>query len=211
MKEQIKQSSLGGKELAGLQKATFGYFLKETNRDNGMVPDNTKQDSAASITAIGFALTAYPIGVERGYLTRAEAVERTLVTLRFFWNSEQSDAPDATGYRGFYYHFLDMQTGRRAPDSELSTIDTAFLLAGFLTAGMYFDRETKKEKEIRTLALALYARADWHWAQNGALKVSLGWKPETGFIKYRWEGYSEALILYVLGLGSPTHALPAVS
>jgi hypothetical protein len=131
--------------------------------------------------------------------------------LRFFWNSEQSEAPDATGYRGFYYHFLDMQNGRRAPGSELSTIDTAFLLAGFLTAGMYFDRETKKEKEIRTLSQALYARADWRWAQNRALKVSHGWKPETGFIKYRWDGYSEALILYVLGLGSPTHALPAES
>jgi len=135
VKEQIEQPSLGEDELAGLQKATFGYFLKETNLDNGMVPDSTKQNSVASITAIGFALTAYPIGVERGYLTRAKAAERTLVTLRFFWNSEQSEAPDATGYRGFYYHFLDMHTGRRAPDSELSTMDTAFLLAGFLTAG----------------------------------------------------------------------------
>ena len=211
MKEGIEQSSLGENELGDLQKATFGYFLKETNRENGMVPDSTKQNSAASITAIAFALTAYPIGVERGYLTRAEAVERTLVTLRFFWNSEQSEAPDATGYRGFYYHFLDMHTGRRAPGSELSTMDTAFLLAGFLTAGMYFDRETKKETEIRTLSQALYARTDWPWAQNGALKVSHGWKPETGFIKYRWEGYSEALILYVLGLGAPTDPLPTES
>jgi hypothetical protein len=89
--------------------------------------------------------------------------------------------------------------------------DTAFLLAGFLTVGTYFDRETKKEEEIRTLSHALYARADWQWAQNGALTVSHGWKPETGFIKYRWEGYSEALILYVLALGSPAHALPAES
>ena len=133
------------------------------------------------------------------------------MTLRFFSNSEQSKNPVATGYKGFYYHFLDMQTGRRAPDSELSTIDTAFLLAGFLTAGMYFDRQTKKEEEIRRLSDALYTRADWQWAQNGALTVSHGWKPETGFIKYRWEGYNEALILYVLALGSPAHALPAES
>jgi hypothetical protein len=211
MKEKIEQLSLGEDKLAALQKSTFGYFLKETNSENGMVPDSTKKGAFASITAIGFALTAYPIAVERAYLTRAEAVKRTLVTLRFFWNSPQSDSPDATGYHGFYYHFLDMQTGRRAPRSELSTIDTAFLLAGFLTAGMYFDRETKKETEIRTLSQALYGRADWPWAQNGALKVSHGWKPETGFIKHRWEGYNEALILYLLGLGAPTHALPAES
>ena len=207
----IEQPSLGEKELAELQRNTFGYFLKEANLTNGMVPDSTKKESFASITAIGFALTAYPIGVERGYLTRAEAVARVLTTLRFFWNSEQSAEPTATGYKGFYYHFLDMQTGRRAPGSELSTIDTTFLLAGFLTASMYFERETKKETEIRGLAHALYARTDWQWAQNGALKVALGWKPETGFIRYRWEGYSEALLLYVLGLGSPAHALAAES
>lgn len=211
MKNETPQPSLGEAKLAALQKSTFGYFLQETNPANGLVPDSTKQDSAASIAAVGFALTAYPIAVERVYLTRALAVERVLTTLRFFWESPQSDAPDATGHRGFYYHFLDMQTGRRAAGSELSTIDTALLLAGFLTAAMYFDRETKKETEIRTLAQALYARVDWHWAQNGALKVSHGWKPETGFIRHRWEGYSEALILYLLGLASPTHPLPAES
>ncbi len=211
MKETIAQSSLGEKKLATLQKSTFGYFLEETNPENGMVPDSTKKDAFASIAAIGFALTAYPIAIEREYLTRADAVARILTTLRFFWDSPQSDAPDATGYHGFYYHFLDMKTGRRAGRSELSTIDSAFLLAGFLTVGLYFDRETKKEAEIRTLAQALVARAEWTWAQNGALKVSHGWKPETGFIKHRWEGYNEGLILYLLGLGSPTHPLPAES
>ncbi|MDQ3650022.1 MAG: hypothetical protein M3458_07010 [Acidobacteriota bacterium] len=203
----IDQPSLSDEELDKLQKSTFGYFLKETNLENGMVPDSTREGAHASITAIGFALTAYTIGVEREYLTRAEAVERTLVTLRFFWNSPQSAEPDATGYQGFYYHFLDMKTGRRAQDSELSTIDTTFLLAGALAAGMYFDRDTPEEQEIRTLASALYARADWQWAQNGELKVSHGWKPEAGFLKHWWEGYSEALILYMLGLASPTHPL----
>ncbi|MDQ3215810.1 MAG: hypothetical protein M3P99_07015, partial [Pseudomonadota bacterium] len=168
------------KELGKLQKSTFGYFLEETNRDNGMVPDSTKENSAASIAAIGFALTAYPIGVEREYLTRSEAVKRVLATLRFFWNSPQSKESDATGYQGFYYHFLDMQTGRRALACVLSTFDTAFLLAGALAAGMYFDRDTPEEREIRTLADALYARADWQWAQNGKLKVSHGWTPEKG-------------------------------
>ncbi len=211
MKANIEQPSLSDQALAELQKATFGYFLKEANLESGMVPDSTRQNSPASITAIGFALTAYTIGVEREYLTRAEAVERTLVTLRFFWNSEQSKRPNATGYKGFYYHFLDMQAGRRVNDSELSTIDTTFLLAGVLTAGVYFDRETAEEEEIRTLAHALYARADWQWAQNRGKTVTHGWKPETGFIKHRWEGYSEGLLLYVLGLGSPTHPLPLES
>jgi len=208
---QVDQPSMTDKELGKLQKSTFGYFLKETNPENGMVPDSTKENSAASIAAIGFALTAYPIGVEREYLTRSEAVQRVITTLRFFWNSPQSEEPDATGYQGFYYHFLDMKTGRRANRSELSTIDTTFLLAGALAAGMYFDRDTPDEREIRTLADALYARADWQWAQNGKLKVAHAWKPEKGFLKHHWDGYSEALILYALGLGSPTHPLPTES
>ncbi len=210
----VEQASLTDEELAQLQKSTFAYFLRETNPENGMVPDSTKDNSAASITSIGFALTAYPIGVERKYLTRTEAIDRVLTTLRFFSNSEQSDAPDATGYKGFYYHFLDMQTGRRAANCELSTIDTTFLLAGALTAGMYFDRQTSGEREIRTLAEALYARADWQWARNNGSNgstVAHSWKSGKGFQKYRWEGYSEALMLYVLGLGSPTHPLPAKS
>ena len=211
MKKLPESTPFPVEDLARLQQCTYAYFLKETHRANGMVPDSTKQGSAASIAAIGFALTAHTIGVERGYLTRADAIERTLVTLRFFWNSEQSKSPQATGYRGFYYHFLDMKSGRRAGECELSTIDTSFLLAGCLTAAMYFDRPTKIEAEIRTLAHALYARADWHWAQNGGLAVSHGWTPELGFIEHRWEGYSEALILYVLGLGSPTFPLPAES
>jgi len=101
-----------------------------------------------------------------------------------------------------------MNTGSPVWNCEISTTDTTYLLAGALTAAMYFDRETNEEREIRTLAGELYARADWQWAQNGGLTVTHGWKPETGFIKYRWTGYSEALILYVLGLGSPTFPLP---
>ena len=211
MKTKIEQASLGAAKLAQIQKSTFGYFLEETNLANGMVPDSTKENSAASIAAIGFALTAYPIGVERGYLTRAEAVKRTLTTLRFFQESEQSSSPNATGYQGFYYHFLDMKSGSRAMGSELSTIDSAFLFAGMLTAAMYFDRATAPEREIREHAAALYARANWQWAQNGKLKVSHGWKPEEGFLESVWEGYSEGLILYILGLAAPTFPLPAES
>lgn len=195
--------------LETLQRESFAYFLHETNPVNGLVIDKTATDWPASIAATGLALAAYPIGVERGYLSRARAIERTLATLRFFWNSPQGPEPDATGYKGFYYHFLDMRTGRRAWRCELSTIDTTFLLAGALTAGLYFDGDTPDEREIRSLADELYRRADWRWAQNDGATVTHGWKPESGFLAYRWEGYDEALLLYVLGLGSPTHPLPS--
>ncbi len=210
-KTKIDQPSLGRSKLAQIQKSTFAYFLQESNPANGMVPDSTREGSAASIAAIGFALTAYPVGVECGLVTRAEAARRTLATLRFFWESEQSPAANATGYQGFYYHFLDMETGQRALESELSTIDSAFLLMGMLTAGRYFDRDTAAEREIRVHAAALYTRANWQWALNGKLKVSHAWKPGKGFEKYVWEGYSEALILYLLGLAAPEFPLPAES
>lgn len=198
-------------ELEDLQRESFSYFLHETNLENGLVLDRTDKNWPASIAAVGLALASYPVGVERGYIPRDEAVRRTLTTLRFFWNSHQGPEPDATGYQGFYYHFLDMQTGRRAWKSELSTIDTALLLAGVLTAQIYFDGDTLNEHEIRVLADGLYRRADWQWAQNRADTVTHGWKPEQGFLKYRWKGYDEALLLYILGLGSPTHSLPVES
>jgi hypothetical protein len=137
-------------DLDTLQRETFGYFLHEANPVNGLVVDKTETNWPASIAATGLALACYPVGVERGFMTRSAAVERTLETLRFFWNSPQGPEPDATGYRGFYYHFLDMQTGRRAWRCELSTIDTTFLLAGALAAAEFFNANTKAEAEIRT-------------------------------------------------------------
>ena len=196
-------------DLENLQRESFAYFLHETNPANGLVRDKTAPDWPASIAATGLALAAYPVGVERGFMSRATAVNRTLATLRFFRNSPHGPEPDATGYHGFYYHFLDMQTGRRTWQCELSTIDSTFLLAGALTAGLYFDADKPDEQEIRSLADALYLRADWQWAQNGGATVTHGWKPESGFLGYRWEGYDEALLLYILGLGLPTHPLPA--
>ena len=203
--------AMSDETLGKLQRDTFEYFLKESNRANGMVPDNTRQGAHASITAIGFALTAYTIGVERGFVTRREAVKRTLTTLRFFRDSEQSEDPGATGYKGFYYHFLYMDSGRRAWESELSTIDSTFLVAGMLTSAAYFDGDAPEEREIRAIAEKLYVRVDWEWALNAGETVSMGWKPESGFLPYRWEGYSEALILYLLALASPTHPIPAES
>jgi hypothetical protein len=118
------QTQISETELRQLQRSTFGYFLNETNQENGLVPDNTRKGSHSSIAAIGFALAAYPVGVERSFVTREEGASRTLTTLRFFSNSAQGKESDATGYKGFYYHFLDMKTGRRAWKSELSTIDS---------------------------------------------------------------------------------------
>jgi hypothetical protein len=198
-------------ELESLQRETFSYFLKETNSRNGLVVDKTAADWPASIAATGLALAVYPVAVERGFISRAAAIETVLTTLRFFWTSPQGPEPDATGYHGFYYHFLDMQSGRRAWRCELSTVDTTILLAGALTAAAYFDAAAPDEEEVRTLADGLYRRAEWSWAQNGGLTVTHGWKPESGFLPYRWEGYDEALVLYVLGLGSPTHPLPEES
>ena len=197
--------------VSRLQTDAFNYFVKEVDPRTGLVRDSTKQGWPSSITAVGMALSAYPVGVERGLITRDEAIERTLRKLRFFAHSEQSRRPNATGYKGFYYHFLDMQTGQRAWQCELSTVDSTFLFAGMLLAGQYFDQESPDEQEIRKLAVDLYQRADWTWALNRGPTLTHGWLPESGFLDYRWDGYDEALLAYALGLGSPTFPLPVES
>lgn len=207
----MRPRTRGDVDLAKLQRDTFGYFLEETNPHNGLVPDSTREGAPSSIAAVGFALAAYAVGAERKFLSRSDAVRRVLTTLNFLWDSHQGEAREATGFKGFFYHFLDIQTGRRTWKSELSTIDTTFLLAGALTAATYFDRESAPERQVRTVVDALYRRVDWRWAQNGGLTVAHGWTPERGFMRYRWEGYNEAILLYVLGLGSPTHPLPEES
>ncbi|MEO8879102.1 MAG: glucoamylase family protein [Gemmatimonadaceae bacterium] len=194
--------------MDALQRDTFNYFVHEANPVNGLIIDKTQPGSPASIAAVGLALSSYPVGVERGFMTRTDAIRRTLATLRFFQTSVQSTDAEATGYKGFYYHFLDMGSGKRAWKCELSTVDTAFLLAGMLTVAAYFSGSTADEREIGELADELYRRTDWNWAQNGGIAVTHGWKPESGFLPYRWQGYDEALFLYLLGLGSPTHPLP---
>jgi hypothetical protein len=204
----MKQPPLSDDALFKLQRDTFGYFLHETNLHNGLVPDNTRKGAHSSIAAIGLSLATYPVAVERNYISRSEAVARVLTTLRFFWNSEQSPEPDATGYKGFYYHFLEMESGRRAWSCELSTIDSTILIAGSLAAACYFDQESGQEQEIRKLADDLYRRMEWPWMLSDSGKVLMAWQPEDGFLPWCWEGYNESILLHVLALGSPTFPLP---
>ncbi len=162
----------------------------------------------SSIAAIGFGLTAYGVGAERGYVTRDAARDRTLATLRFLWRAPQGPGTDGvTGYRGFFYHFLDMAEGRRHATTELSSIDTALLMAGVLFAQSYFDRDEAGEREIRELAEALYRRVEWTWMQARPPLIAMGWRPERGMTPHDYRGYEEAMLLYVLALGSPTHPI----
>ncbi len=163
--------------LDDLERAAFGYFLQAVNPANGLIADTSRENSPCSIAVVGFALSAYPIAVERGWMARADAVACTVAALRFFHDSDQSGTDDATGYKGFYFHFLDMQTGKRVWRSELSMIDTALLIVGVLTAAMYFTANTPEEIELRQMADALYRRIDWRWAQNSNPTISHGWKP----------------------------------
>ena len=202
---------LTDRDLGLLQFSTVLYYLHETNPDNGLVRDKTDPNAPVSIAAVGMALATIPIIVERGVIYRDFAAKITLKRLRYLLQAPQGSEPDASGYKGFFYHFLDIETGRRVWECELSTIDSAFLFAGALTAGAYFDRDTPNETEIRALADALYQRADWNWARNGEATLTHGWRPETGFIPHRYQGYDEGLLLYILGLGSPTYPLPLES
>lgn len=191
--------------IAELEEATFGYFVRMTNPENGLVLDSTRVDAPATIAGSGMALTCYAVAAERGYLPRADLARRARTTLEFFWHSEQSDAPAATGYKGFFYHFLDADSGARVHNSELSTIDSAIIFAGALTAAAYFDGDSADERAIRQLAVDIYGRADWVWASPRGPAISHGWRPRGGFLAYDWRGYNEAMFLYVLALGSPTH------
>lgn len=189
-----------------IERRTFDYFWQVTDPASGLVPDRYPTPSFSSIAAIGFGLTAYPIGVERGYVPRADARQRTLATLRFLHAAPQGPEPAGNaGHRGFFYHFLDMATGTRHETIELSTVDTALLMAGVLFSASYFDAPDADEAEIRRLADELYRRVEWDWAAPRAPAIAHGWTPEGGFLPHDWRGYNEAMIVYLLALGSPTH------
>ena len=194
--------------LETTSRQAFTYFEEHANPQNGLVADSSRAGSPASIAATGMALSLYPVAAQRGWWRRERALQLTLNTLRFFADSTQSEARDATGFGGFYYHFLDMASGERAWKCELSSIDSALLFAGMLTARAYFDRDTPDEREVRERAESLWARADWNWMCDESGAVSLGWKPKRGFLPYAWRGYNEGLLISILGLGSSSHPLP---
>ncbi|MBV6831236.1 glucoamylase family protein [Xanthomonas euvesicatoria] len=195
--------------FSDIERRTFQFFWDTTNEVNGLSPDRFPSRPFASIASVGFALTAYPIGIENGWVSRNQAIDRTLTTLKFFRDAPMG--PQKTGragYKGFYYHFLDMQQGNRY-DSwvELSSVDTALLMMGVLFTQSYYDGDDPREKEIRQIADTLYKRVDWRWLQQRAPLISMGWFPESGFINHDWMGYNEAMMLYILALGSPTHGV----
>ena len=200
----VRQTAL----IDTIGQRTFQWFWDTTDPNTGLTPDRWPRKDFSSVAAIGFALTAYPIGAERGWISRSQSATRTLTTLRYLYQLPQgADAIGMAGYKGFYYHFLDFNEGRRFDKVELSTIDTALLLAGALFCQSYFARDDGTETAIRAYADSLYRRVDWTWAVTRPPALSHGWHPETGFIISDWKGYNEAMIAVVLGLGSPTHPL----
>ena len=199
--------------LDTLQHSAFQYFWTEANPANGLVKDRNTPGSVSSLAATGFGLSAICIGVDHAWVTRTAAQTRVHTTLQTFYNGPQSSAASGTiGYQGLFYHWLDMNTARRTWDSELSTIDTALLFAGILDARQYFSSNDPTDVQIRFLADTLYRRANWNFARNFDAGIYMGWKPGTGFLNFgRWIGYNEAMILYVLAIGSPTKPIPPVA
>lgn len=203
--------------LEDTERAHFNYFRQNSDPDTGLTKDRSTPDSAASIAATGFSLTAYPIAAERGWISRDEAVDYTLKVMRTLSNVPQGEsAAGQSGNHGLFYHFLDMKEGTRTWNSELSTIDTALLMSGVLFARDYFKADSSKEAEIRRLSDDLYRRVDWNWMldkENG--RIRMGWYPDNaaghkqGFDNNHWYGYNEAMILELLALGSPSHPVPA--
>ncbi len=197
--------------LDHLQRTAFDFFWQEANSRNGLIPDRTRTNSKCSIAAVGFGLSALPIGVEHGWVSRSAAAARAAVTLRTFARGTQGPEAEGTiGHRGWFYHFLEMDTAQRAWKCELSSIDTALFLAGALDAAGFFGQSGDPvEREIRDLADRLLSEVDFEWMRNSGDTLTMGWHPERGFIRSRWQGYNEAMILYLLALGSPRNPLPA--
>jgi len=192
--------------LGDLQEASFRYFWDLASPRTCLVPDRHPTPSFSSVAAVGFGLTAIPVAVERGWVTREAARDRVFRTLRFFADAPQGPAPAGmTGYRGFFYHFLDMETGQRFEKVELSSIDTALFLSGALFCREYFDGAHPDEAAIRDTADALYRRVEWDWMRPRPPRIAMAWTPEEGFGVSDWWGYDEGMILHVLALGSPTH------
>lgn len=194
--------------LEDLKFKTFSYFWKNVDLQTGQIPDRYPTRTFTSIAATGFGLTSYIVGIENNFIPRKDGSEKVKFTLEWLWNSEQgAETSGVTGYQGFYYHFLHFESGHRFKKVELSTIDTGLLMAGILSCQSYFSEDEPTENEIRMLADSLFLRVNWQWAMDGQETMSMGWHPESGFISSRWEGYNEAMLLIIMGLGSPKHPI----
>lgn len=191
-----------------LQREAYAYFSATMHASGLLVPDSSRPGALVSIAGVGLGLTASIAAVSHGLLEREQALQQALTVLRLFERSRQGPERDATGHRGFYYHYLDPVTHRRAGRCELSSIDTGLLIAGGLACRQFFDRDDAREHELRELADGLYRRVDWRWMLNGGPTLAHGWTPERGFLAARWAGYTEGLLLYVLAVGSPTFSIP---
>ena len=190
--------------LEDVERASSLYFWEQASPYTGLVKDRSQANGpdprdVASIAATGFGLTALCIAEKRGFLPSPRVQKRVLSTLQFLWKRLPHQ-------RGFFYHWINMHTGERAWQSEVSSIDTAILVCGVLTCRAHF-----KDSEIQQLSSQIYERVDWPWMLNGEKTLSHGWKPDTGFLKSRWDTYSELMMMYLLGLGSPSHPLPVES
>ena len=196
--------------LEDLSRRTFMFFWEQADPATGIVRDRSRTDGGpaneraaniGSIASVGFGLSGMCIAAERGWLPRAQVMDRTRTTLRFFGERMPQE-------HGWFFHFVNLQTGAREWQSELSSIDSALLLAGVLTVRQCFDGDP----EIARLADGIYRRVDFQWMLAGDPGVlAHGWRPESGFLSGRWDHYCELMILYLLGIGSPTHAIPAAS
>jgi hypothetical protein len=188
--------------LEELERASFRFFWEQANPETGLVRDrcNVRQPNnseLANIAATGFGLTALCIGENREFITLLESQERVLNSLRFLWKK-------VPHHRGFFYHWANLNTGQRVWDSEVSSVDTAILLCGILTCRQHFTHP-----EIHELATEIYNRVDWNWLSEDTPVLPHGWTPESGFLQYRWDNYSEMMMMYLLGLGSDIHPLPS--
>ncbi len=193
--------------LDSIQFKTFQYFLGEHHPAYGIVKDRAAALAPASIASTGFGIPCFAIGAERNWIEREQAAKITLNILEFFTHSVQSTDTNATGYKGFYYHFLRMNSGTREWKCELSSIDTGILMMGFLFARNYYNLDNEAEIKIRSLSTALLSRMDWNFfllpsTSKYANTISMAWTPEKGLLDYGWFGYNEALFLYVLAAGT---------
>jgi len=191
--------------LDEIERAAFLFFWEQAYPKTGFVKDRAKTGgndtyTVASVASTGFGLTALSIGDTRGYKPASEIRERVRITL-------QSTLDRSEGHNGFYYHFVDWETGKRAWKCELSSIDTALLLCGVLTARQHFH----SDQQIVDLANKINDRVQWKWMLNGGETLSMGWKPESGFLDARWSHYCELMMMYLLGMGAPSDPLPAAT